>query len=61
VEAEGRVLIIKRIAVRYRLKLEPGGRETAERVHRTHVEHCPIARSIGGCITLSTTLEMEDG
>lgn len=60
-EADGRVLVIKRIQVRYRLKLAADQREAAERVHRVHMEHCPVARSLGGCIAISTVLEMEEG
>ncbi len=60
VETEGRVLVIKRIRVQYRLRIEPGQREAAERVHKVHVEHCPIVRSIGQCIAIVTALEMEN-
>jgi organic hydroperoxide reductase OsmC/OhrA len=60
VETEGRVLVIKRIAVRYRLTLESGKREVAERVHRVHMDHCPIARSIAPCIAITTSLELEE-
>ncbi len=54
------MLVIRRIHVRYRLKLEPEKREAAERVLRIHADHCPVARSIGGCIAISTSLEMQD-
>ena len=60
IEAEGGVLVIKRIHVRYRLKLDPDKRETAERVHAMHAEKCPVARSIGGSIAITTELAMED-
>ncbi len=57
---EGSTLVIKRIHVTYLLKVEPSARETAERVHGLHKDHCPVARSIGKCVEITTTLEMED-
>jgi uncharacterized OsmC-like protein len=57
---DGKVLILKRIHVRYHLKLDSAQRETAERVHGFHQDHCPVARSIGGSVKISTSLEMEN-
>jgi len=54
------VLVIKRIHVTYHLKLKPDQRETAERVHGFHAEKCPVARTIKGCVDISTELVMED-
>ena len=52
--------MIKRIHVLYHLKLDPPDRETAERVHGFHKEHCPVARTIGNCVEITTALAMED-
>jgi uncharacterized OsmC-like protein len=52
------VLVIRSIHVRYRLKAAPEYREVAERVHRVHAEHCPVARTIGGCVEIDTELEV---
>jgi organic hydroperoxide reductase OsmC/OhrA len=60
VEAEESVLVIKRIQVTYHLKLRHEDRDTAERVHGFHKDRCPVARSIGGCIAITTTLELDD-
>jgi uncharacterized OsmC-like protein len=60
VELDGKVLVIRRIHVRYRLRLDPDKREAAERVHGFHADACPVARSLRGCIDITTTLEMED-
>lgn len=50
--------MIKRIRVRYQLRDCPQDkREAAQRAHSFHVSHCPVARSIGGCIEISTELE----
>jgi len=52
--------VIKRIHVTYYLQLDPKARETAERVHGFHKEHCPVARTIDKCVEITTALEMED-
>jgi uncharacterized OsmC-like protein len=55
---EDKVLVIKRIHVVYRLAGCPEDkREVAERSHAFHASRCPVAKSIGGCITISTELE----
>jgi uncharacterized OsmC-like protein len=54
------VLVIRRIHVRYQLKVEPAKRETAERVLGFHADACPVARTLGGCIAITTELAMED-
>ncbi len=52
--------MIRRIHVRYHLKLDPEHRETAERVHDIHADYCPVARTIRGCVDITTSLEMEE-
>ncbi len=59
VEKDGKVLVIKRIHVAYTLKTAPENRETAERVHGFHAEYCPVARTIQGCVEISTSLQIE--
>lgn len=60
VEADGKVLVIKRIHVDYHLKLEPADREAAERAHGMHADFCPVARTLKGCVEITTQLHMED-
>ena len=60
IEKDGNVLVIKRIHVTYHLKVKPEQRETAEKVHGFHADYCPVARSIKGCIDITTELQMED-
>ncbi len=59
-ELDGKVLILRRIHVRYHLRLDPARREVAERVLGFHADFCPVARSIGGSVAIDTSLEMED-
>ncbi|HSR29026.1 MAG TPA: OsmC family protein [Anaerolineae bacterium] len=59
IEKDGNVLVVKRIHVTYRLKAQGSEQETAERVHGFHAKSCPVARSIEGCIDITTSLEFE--
>ena len=60
VETEGRVLIVKRIHVDYHLKLAPENRDAAVRAHELHADSCPVARTLKGCVQITTRLIMED-
>ncbi len=55
---DGKVLVIRRIHVLYRLEADPSQRATIERVHGMHAQFCPVARSISGCIEIATDLEL---
>jgi uncharacterized OsmC-like protein len=58
VVVEDSVLVIKRIRVHYLLNgCPPDKREAAERAHQFHASRCPVAKSIAGCIDISTELE----
>lgn len=51
--------MIKRIHVRYELTIDADAdRDTIERVHGFHAEHCPVARSIRDAIDISTEVEL---
>jgi uncharacterized OsmC-like protein len=58
VEDEDGVLVLKRIAVSYRLPVPDDRRDVAERVHAVHARACPVARSIGGAVEIQTSLEL---
>jgi uncharacterized OsmC-like protein len=59
IEAEDGVLVIKRIHVAYRLQVEPGAdRAKIQRAFDHHMPRCPVYRSIGGCIDVTTSLEV---
>jgi organic hydroperoxide reductase OsmC/OhrA len=42
------------------LKVKPEQHETAEKVLGFHADFCPVARSVKGCIDITTELQMED-
>jgi uncharacterized OsmC-like protein len=58
VEKDGQVLVIKRIHVDYILKADPAMKDKIEQVHGFHADFCPVARSIKGCIEISTSLTL---
>jgi len=60
VELDGKVLVIRRIHVRYHLRIESAQREVAERVLGLHADVCPVARTLRGCIDISTSLDMQE-
>jgi organic hydroperoxide reductase OsmC/OhrA len=55
---EDKVLIIRRITVRYRLAVPEDRRAEVERVHGFHARFCPVARSIEAAIDVRTELEL---
>jgi uncharacterized OsmC-like protein len=53
------VLVIKRIRVTYKLRLEANAdRDKVQRAFEHHMPKCPVYRSIGGCIDITTDLEV---
>jgi uncharacterized OsmC-like protein len=59
IEVEDGVLVIKRIRVHYMLKgCPPEKRDAAERAHAHHAAGCPVHKSIGDCIAMTTELQV---
>jgi uncharacterized OsmC-like protein len=58
---DGKVLVVKRIHVTYRLAADEAQRATIERVLGLHADRCPVARTIGGCVAISTGLDLRSG
>ena len=57
VELEGKVLVVKRIAVTYRgLSVADEDAEKAQRALAVHADSCPVARSLKGAIEITTQL-----
>lgn len=52
------MLVIKRIHVVYTIHAPDSDRETIERVHGVHHSSCPIYRSIGSAIDITTEYQM---
>ena len=60
IEKDDKALVIKRIHVTYQLKAAAEHQETIERVHGFHADYCPVARTIRGCVDITTALELEE-
>jgi uncharacterized OsmC-like protein len=55
------VLVIKRIHVTYTLRLDPDAdRDKVARAFEHHMSRCPVYRSIGAAIEITTSLELAD-
>ncbi len=54
------MLVIKRITVHFQLRVPADAHDTVERVKEVYAGSCPVARSIGGCVKISTELELVD-
>ena len=54
VELEGKVLVLRRIRVKFLLECASDQRETAQRVHGFFAESCPVYRSIHPQINVTT-------
>ena len=54
------MLVVRRMHVRYQLRLQPAQHAAAERAYNVHADNCPVYRTIRGCVDITTSLEMED-
>jgi uncharacterized OsmC-like protein len=54
------VLVIRRIHVRYVLRVDPDAdRDRIQRAFDHHMERCPVYRSIRAAIDVTTSLDVE--
>lgn len=53
------VLVIRSVHVTYHLEAAEQHRPVAERVLGFHAKHCPVARTLLGCVEISTELVLE--
>ena len=55
---DGTVLKIARIEAVYHLRISEEKRDTVARVHSFHADHCPVARTLEGCVEIVTRFEL---
>ncbi len=61
VEVDDGVLVIKRIHVEYTLRVDPeADRDKIQRAFDHHMPKCPVYRSIGAAIEITTSLRLAD-
>jgi uncharacterized OsmC-like protein len=60
VEPEGKVLMIRRVHVNFRLRAaDPGEvRDTVDRVHSVYAENCPVYRSLKPAFPITSSVEV---
>jgi uncharacterized OsmC-like protein len=59
IEVDGKVLVIKRIHISYRLIIDADvDRDAVERAYTSHPERCPVYRSIHPQIEVTTALDL---
>jgi uncharacterized OsmC-like protein len=52
------VLVVRRVHVRYRLRAPSGQSDVVARVLGLHVRKCPVARTLAGCVEVTTELDL---
>lgn len=57
IEAESKVLVIKRIKQTFHLSADEGDRQKIERVLGVYADSCPVARSVKGSIEITSELD----
>jgi uncharacterized OsmC-like protein len=55
---DGPVLRIRRIEATYHLRVPEEKRDTVARVHSFHADHCPVARTLEGCVEIETRFQL---
>ena len=59
IETEGKVLVVKRIKQTFHLSADhEEDREKIERVLKVYAPNCPVARSVWGCIEITSELNL---
>lgn len=57
---EGGVMALRRIRIRYRLRLDPAQREAADRALEFHERGCPLANTLRGAVAVEYAAEYRD-
>ena len=61
VEVEDGVLVLKRVRVEYTLRLDADtDREKVQRAFELHPQKCPLYRSLGSAVEMTTALQLEE-
>jgi uncharacterized OsmC-like protein len=58
VAVEDKVMVMRRVVVRYRVQVDDDKREAALRAHAHHVRGCGVARSVMPALDIETTIEL---
>jgi len=61
IELEEKVLVIRRIHVKFELRADAAQRETVERVHGFYANSCPVYRSLRAAIAITSEVVVLPG
>ena len=61
IELEEKVLVIRRIHVKFELRADAAQRETVERVHGFYANSCPVYRSLRAAIAITSEVVLLPG
>ena len=61
IELEEKVLVIRRIHVKFELQADAAQRETVERVHGFYANSCPVYRSLRAAIAITSEVMLLPG
>jgi organic hydroperoxide reductase OsmC/OhrA len=60
-ELRGKLPVLTRVEVRYRLRIPAGSREVVDRALASHAEKCPTAASLKGAVEVRWTADVTEG
>jgi uncharacterized OsmC-like protein len=52
--------VLRKIQIRYRLRIPPGSRDPVERALGKHQEKCPTAATLAGAVAVTWTAEIDE-
>ena len=61
IELEEKILVIRRIHVKFELRADAAQRETVERVHGFYANSCPVYRSLRAAIAITSEVVLLPG
>jgi uncharacterized OsmC-like protein len=61
IELDEKVLVIRRIHVKFELRADAAQRETVERVHGLYANSCPVYRSLRAAIAITSGVVLLPG
>ena len=61
IELDEKVLVIRRIHVKFELRADAAQRETVERVHGFYANSCPVYRSLRAAIAITSEVVVLPG
>ena len=58
IESDGGVLVIRRVHVKFQLRVAEDARPTVERVHAVYAQKCPVYRTLEPAMQITSSYEL---